>query len=135
MLMVRLLGFFAAFRKYNMHLRSQVFSGFYSSITVCCFVCALALALASPALGASASKADDDEPGQPYIGRDAQGNRIFGTDDKSEAGFNTDPETGDRTFRTAPPKKQQQDDNWNGPQNIWVTPEIRPGHPGGGRPR
>ncbi|MDR2893237.1 MAG: hypothetical protein LBV80_09175 [Deltaproteobacteria bacterium] len=69
----------------------------------------------------------DDEPGQIYFGTDERGNSVFGTDDKAPAGFQRDPESGDRLFRTAPPPKED-DGSGGGTQNIWVTPEVKPGH-------
>lgn len=145
MLTVRLLGFFRLFRKRNLRPFGQGFDNSNAAAArpesvgkttvsakraplALMFMAALLLAVpAMPPDAQAAKSAEEEEEGQPYIGRDSAGNRVFGTDDKADAGFGRDSGTGDRVFKTSPPKQQEDQSGYNGP--IWVTPEVTPGKP------
>ncbi|MDL2307454.1 hypothetical protein LJC48_05440 [Desulfovibrio sp. OttesenSCG-928-C06] len=139
MLTLRLLGFFQLFRKHNLCRGEGLnmpqrgagagYHGRVEKLGLAGFfvVIALVVTVFGTATQGLAASGEEEEKGRPYFGRDAEGNRVFGTDHKSEAGFSRDPETGDRIFKTAPPRQQEDQSGYSGP--IWVSPEVTPGRP------
>ncbi|MDL2314474.1 hypothetical protein LJC36_05790 [Desulfovibrio sp. OttesenSCG-928-C14] len=94
-----------------------------------CLLAALVLLPAWPgAAGAAAAQREEQSP-PPYIQRDGQDGRgglsVGSGVNPEEGGFSTDPESGSRRFRTFPPPEPQGDSSY--PEQIWVSPEVRPG--------
>ena len=117
MLTVRFIGFFSIFRKGNM--TANIAAGALG-------IAVIFMALFALCLPVAAQSGDEEEPAMIYHGRDMEGNRIFGTEHRAAPSFYTDPESGDRRFQTPPPDPSASS-NGNGPEYIFVAPEVYPG--------
>lgn len=116
MLTVRFIGFFSTFRKGNMTALGP--------LPLVIFMALWALAL--PGGAVAAQPGEEEEPARIYHGRDMEGNRVFGTDHRAAPSFYTDPATGDRHFQTPPPDPSASGSG-DGPEYIFISPEVYPG--------